>query len=257
MSRTYLNETTLLDYGSPAIQSLITTRGWADLPAMQRIGAAYDFVRNEILFGYNRDDALPASAVLADGYGQCNTKGILLMALLRGLDIPCRFHGFTIDKGLQRGIVPELIFPLAPANIIHSWVEISYNGTWLELEGFILDDAMLKALQTAFPDRASLCAYGVGTNCLQDPAVAWVGKPTFIQKTGINQDLGVFDAPDDFYATHRQLSGPRGLLYRGLVRHWMNHRVARLRGGHVPRIPQTATKRQPAAMHVQQDNEVI
>ncbi len=40
-----------------------------------RIGAAYDFVRNEILFGYNRTDAIPATEVLADGYGQCNTKG--------------------------------------------------------------------------------------------------------------------------------------------------------------------------------------
>ena len=31
---------------------------------------------------------------------QCNTKGNLLMALLRGLGIQCRFQGFTIDQQL-------------------------------------------------------------------------------------------------------------------------------------------------------------
>ena len=120
MSHDHLSETPLLNYSDPSIQALVETRGWAKLAPTRRIGAAYDFVRNEILFGYNADDALPASGVLADGYGQCNTKGTLLMALLRALDIPCRFHGFTIDKALQRGVVPELIYPIAPRNIIHS-----------------------------------------------------------------------------------------------------------------------------------------
>ena len=114
MSQKYLAETPILDFRSDAIQALIAERGWSSLDPTARIGTAYDFVRNEILFGYNSDDALPASRVLADGHGQCNTKGTLLMALLRALDIPCRFHGFTIDKGLQRGVVPELVFPLAP-----------------------------------------------------------------------------------------------------------------------------------------------
>ncbi len=39
---------------------------------------------------------------MKDGYGQCNTKGTLFMALFRSVDIPCRFHGFTIDKKLQK-----------------------------------------------------------------------------------------------------------------------------------------------------------
>ena len=120
MTDQYLSPTPLLDFDAAPIQRLIADRGWQSLSQTDRIGAAYDFVRNEILFGYNSDDALPASRVLADGYGQCNTKGTLLMALLRALDVPCRFHGFTIDKRLQRGVVPELVYPLAPANIIHS-----------------------------------------------------------------------------------------------------------------------------------------
>lgn len=237
MTQQFLSQTPLLNFQADSIQKLIVDRGWLELPPAERIGAAYDFVRNEILFGYNSDDALPASKILADGYGQCNTKGTLLMALLRGLGVPCRFHGFTIDKRLQRGVVPELVYPLAPSNIIHSWVEIQHDGQWLELEGFILDTPVLDALQNAFPDRNSLCAYGAGTDCLQSPDVAWRGASTYIQKTGINHDFGTFDNPDAFYENHRQLSGLKGVLYRLVVRHWMNNRVKKMRLGIVPTIP--------------------
>ena len=92
--------TRLLDFTHPAIEGLVAQRGWRQLAPFERIGAVYDFVRNEIAFGYNEGDELPASRVLADGIGQGNTKSTLLMALLRAVGIPCRFHGFTIDKPL-------------------------------------------------------------------------------------------------------------------------------------------------------------
>ena len=80
--------TDLLDFESPKLQKLISERRWQALPEFERIGAIYDFVRNEIKFGYNESDNLPASRVLEDGIGQCNTKGTLLMALLT----PARFR---------------------------------------------------------------------------------------------------------------------------------------------------------------------
>ena len=99
----YLRETRLLDIGHPSLGKLVSDRGCAALPAYERIGAIYAFVQNEIAFGYNQADDIPASRVLADGFGQCNTKGTLLMALLRKCGIPSRFHAFTIDKKLQKG----------------------------------------------------------------------------------------------------------------------------------------------------------
>lgn len=232
-----LSPTPLLDFDDPDVQALIDTRGWRALSPYDRIGAAYHFVRDEIPFGYNAQDDLPASRVLKDGYGQCNTKNTLLMAILRALDAPCRFHGFAIHKGLQRGVVPEAVFWMAPQEILHSWVEVQLDDRWITLEGFILDAEYLAALQTAFPDRTDLCAYGAGTDRLSSPDVDWRGTDIFIQKTAIDRDLGVFDAPDDFYAGHRQLTGLRGVLYRHGVRHWMNRRVARIRRGDVPAIP--------------------
>ena len=195
-------------------------------------------MRNEIALGYNRDDAIPASEVLAGGYGQRNTNATLLMALLRALGIPCRLHGFTIHKALQRGVVPEIAYRIAPESILHSWVEVERDGAWVNLEGFILDAPFLAALQTAFEGRTSLCAYGAGTDCLADPPVAWTGGDTYIQRTGIDRDLGLYDDPDAFYAEYAQTFGVvRGLLYRHAIRHWMNARVAGIRRGRVPAIP--------------------
>lgn len=234
-----LRVTSMLDFNSGAIKNLLSERGWAGLPSFERIGAAYDFVRNEIAFGYNASDDISASAVLKDGYGQCNTKASLLMALLRALEIPCRLHGFTIHKSLQRGVVPELVYRIAPDNILHSWVEVLHGGRWINLEGFILDQSFLNALQTRFSDKTnSLCGYGAGTDRLSAPPVAWIGEDTYIQKTGINADFGVFEDPDTFYASHQQSFGwLRGNLYRFLIRHWMNARVRRIRSGNVPTIP--------------------
>ncbi|MFV1441107.1 MULTISPECIES: transglutaminase-like domain-containing protein [unclassified Phaeobacter] len=242
----FLTATSMLDITAPAISALISARGWQQLAPADRIGAAYTYVRNDILFGYNIADTRMASQVLADGYGQCNTKATLLMALLRALGIPCRLHGFTIDKSLQRGVVPELVYWMAPRNILHSWVEVQLDGQWINLEGFILDQGVLGALQAAFPGRDTLCGYGAGTDCLQAPMVAWQGRDTYIQKTGINADLGVFDSPDAFYARHRQdLRGIRGWLYRNAIRHWMNHRVAGIRRGQVPVLPGGSSTLEP------------
>lgn len=227
----YLNSTPLLDFRQPAIQALIEGRGWASATAHERIGLAYDFVRDEIRFGYNQSDDLPASHVLADGIGQCNTKGTLLMALLRALNIPCRFHGFTIDKSLQKGAISGLAYWLAPRDIIHSWVEVWLAGRWINLEGFILDRAYLGALQRRFAaHRGAFCGFGVATPDLQNPPIEWRGCDTYIQKDGINRDLGRYDAPDAFYREHGvNLSGPKRWLFQHLVRHWMNRKVAHIR----------------------------
>lgn len=224
-----LQTTALLDFEHPGIQGLIRARGWRALPEKERIGAIYDFVRNEIAFGYNLADDLPASQVLADGIGQCNTKGTLFMALLRAAGVPCRFHGFTIDKALQKGAITGVAYLLAPRSIVHSWVEIWHDRRWVELEGFILDGAYLAKLQDRF-GAGAFFGFGAATKDLANPRVEWTGVNTYIQKEGINHDFGLFDDPDAFYAKHGgNLSGARKWLFQKAIRHWMNQNVARVR----------------------------
>jgi len=229
----FLCPTTLLDFNHSEINQLIVRKDWLALSSDECIASIYDFVQNDIPFGYNEADDLPASRVLADGIGQCNTKGTLIMALLRKCGIPCRFHGFTINKTLQKGAISGIAYALAPRSIIHSWVEIWYQDRWINLEGFILDRAYLQSVQTQFKDtKGAFCGYGIATTSLAHPEVEWRGTDTYIQKEGINHDFGVFDAPDDFYAKHgSNLSGIKRFLFLRWIRKSMNQRVQNIRQG--------------------------
>lgn len=227
----HLAATKMLDYRHPAIQQLVDDRGWALLPEHDRVGAVYGYVRDGIPFGYNAGDDLSASAVLEDGYGQCNTKTTLLMALLRAVGIPCRLHASTIHKELQKGVVNGVVYRLAPTNIDHTWAEVDVDGRWTRLEGVILDIDYLDGLRAMFPTTSgSFLGYAVGTDDLACPDVDWCGTDTGVQTTGVNADHGEFDDPDSFYAQlESTLSGAKAWLFRHVVRHTMNRNVARIR----------------------------
>lgn len=230
MNNQYLDKTKIVDFEHPAIQSLIADRKWQGLDDYNKIGAVYQFVKDEVLFGYNDSDDILASNVLSDGYGQCNTKGNLLMALLRGLGIPCRFHGFTIDQKLQKGAIPAYVFWLAPKYIIHSWVEVYFDGRWINLEGFILDEQYLTSLQQMFNQTTDFYGFGVATKCLSSPGTDWRGTDTYIQKEGIHDDFGVYNSPDEFYFEKgTNLSGLKRWLYQKVIRHLINMNVEKLR----------------------------
>lgn len=227
----YTQTTEILDYHSLSITQLISDSNWLNLNEFERIGAIYAFVKNSIKFGYNRSDDIKASDVLNDGYGQCNTKSTLLMALLRATGTSCRFHGFTINKRLQKGAIPTYLYWLAPRYILHSWVEVFYNNHWINLEGFILDKEYLAAIQQKFSNtQNTFCGYGIATPCLSNPPVNWTGQDTYIQRDGIHHDFGLFNSPDEFYAKHgTNLSGLRRLLYVYFIRHLINMNIMRLR----------------------------
>ena len=106
----YLMETPMLDYSNAQIRQLIEKKGWKEMGEFERLKSIYLFVRDEIQFGYNVDDGVPASRVLADGYGQCNTKGTLFMALINGTVIG--FFGRLLDKVLD-------VTPLFPKFAAH------------------------------------------------------------------------------------------------------------------------------------------
>ena len=230
----YLEETAMLNYSEASIQSLINAQNWLNLSENERVKAIYNYVRNDVRFGYNFGGDTPtASEVLAEGLGQCNTKSTLVMALLRGCGVPCRLRGSIIGNRLQKEAVGRLAYMFAPKNIIHTWVEVLYENRWVSMEGVIVDVPMLKSVQNKFSDvQGRFVGYAIATSCLSAPKVEWNGEDTFIQNEGIVEDYGCFDNPDDFYATYGEnLTGFRRWLYRNYVQPRMNKNVAHIRGG--------------------------
>jgi len=230
-NKQYRAETPLLDFNSESIQKLIRTHKWEEKDTYGQIEAVYRFVRDEIKFGYNRKDNLKASQVLDDGYGQCNTKTTLTMALLRALGIPCRFHGFNINRKLQKGAIPNWLYFFSPQKIKHSWVEVYFKGQWIQLEGFIIDRKFLGRIQKKFNTiQGPFTGYGIATRDLQNPEIEWNGNSTYIQKEGICDDLGIFDHPDDFYEKlGTNLKGPKAWFFKLIARKVMNRNVQKIR----------------------------
>ncbi len=205
MDRRYLKDTRMLNYQADSIRELIKERGWEKLCEFDKIKAVYDFVRNNILFGYNRSDLLTAEEVLKDGYGQCNTKATLLMALLRGIGVSCRIHGFEVSKYFQRGATSALISALTPKTIIHAWVEVYYNEKWIALEGVITDEAYVKAVKKKYGYvKGEFKLYAIAVPELVTLDLEWKGNDTYVQKEAIVKDYGVFDTPDEFFVKHPQ-----------------------------------------------------
>lgn len=226
----YLKETKLLNFSHDSITELFLKNDWDNLDTENKIKSIYNFVKDEIKFGYNIKDNMSSSDILNDYYGQCNTKGILLMSLLRKAGIPCRFHGFTIDKILQKGAITGLGYILSPKSIVHSWVEIKFMNKWFNLEGFIIDNEYLNKVQKQNNNVQTFSGYGIATNNLMNPQVYWDKNDTYIQKEGINSDLGTYDSPDNFFDDHRQDMGLlKKIMFRFIVRHTMNRNVYRIR----------------------------
>lgn len=234
MDARYLQQTKLLDFSAITILRLVEARGWRRMPVAQRIAAIHAFVKDEILFGYNEDDAIPASQVLAQGYGQCNTKAILLMALLRSCGVPCRIRGFAIDKRVQHGIMSAFAYNRAPSEILHSWVEVldDDGAVKYELEGYILDRQYYNALQQRMspaPD-GSFEGYGVATDNFRKPPVTFDECSTYIQSKAIVRDFGAYYSPDGLFAMHKQgLSPLKRAAFRLIYRKRMNNKVNRIR----------------------------
>lgn len=226
-----LEQTPILDYHHPSIQNLIEQRKWRDLDEVNKVRNIYNFVRDEVQFGYNTGDTIQASQVLRDGYGQCNTKATLLMALLRAVGVATRIHGFTIDKALQKGAIQGIWYKLSPKNILHSWVEVHVNEQWYILEGVILDRLYLEKLQSINKHQTTtFCGFGVFTENFENPPIDWNLNDTFIQDKGINQDFGLFDSPDDFYNIHQQeLSPIQRIVFKYVVRYLMNQNFDKIR----------------------------
>lgn len=112
---------------------------------------------------------------------------MIMFQHLRACNIPCRVHGFTIDKSLQKGAMTEVVYKNAPQNVFHSWVEVYFEDKWYELEAFILDRAYLTKLQERKSDcTGAFCGYGVAVKDFKNPIIDFDRNNTYIQSEGID-----------------------------------------------------------------------
>ncbi len=230
----YLESSRLLNYTHPSITSLMADKGWYSIKDERVvIDTIYSFVRDEIEYAHTRSYALSASEVLALGCGNCLTKTTLLMALLRAVGIPCRFHAMTINKVIFRGLLRGFSYALAKNQPFHAWVEIQYKNTWLELEGHIVDQSYLQKLQQKFPDyMGSFYGYGIAVLNFKNPENKWRESHTYVQNKAIEEDKGTFDTPDAFFSKFPEAETyTQTFRYKAIIRGRLNSSIRATRSG--------------------------
>jgi hypothetical protein len=229
--KNYLKETYLLDYNHPKIQHLIAVRKWSEKDEFEKIKQIYNFVKDEIVFGYNSKDEFKASEILEQGYGQCNTKAVLLMTLLRGVGIPTRIHGFLIDKTMQKGALVGLTYLMAPKKISHAWVEVYYKGNWIALEGVIPDKSYYNAVRDNLQKRdGGYYGYAIAVKDKCADNFCFVGKDTYSQSLAITDDVGIYDSPEPFFKKFNNTNSPlKGFLFGKILSKRLNKRLQKIR----------------------------
>jgi len=247
----YLQATRLIDLDSAAVQETAARLVQGTATPREVAVKIYNFCRDEIKFGYNRRDAVPASEVLRDGYGQCNTKSVLLVTLLRAASIPARFHLAQVDKAVQWGVMPPLAYRFAPDRITHSWVEVylanqrvsesakgqSDQWHWIVLEGVIMDRPYFLAARRLLLASGRPMGYAIGlppetlAGCADGSCIDWDGvSDVTCQMTAVVADFGTVADPEGFYR-HHAVSGLRGLLFERHTSREMTGRAERIRRG--------------------------
>jgi hypothetical protein len=204
MPTNHLRETRILNYTHPALQRVLHERISRTHTQRQTLKVLYAFV-SALPLGYNKNDDIPASEVLRDGYAQCNTKTSLLCALARGAGIPTRVHAYRLHKRVQRARAPAWLVFFMPQTTMFVWPEFFIGKKWVPLQGIV---------------KTKLCPWD---SCPFDGAKHQT-QP--LQPSWIARDLGRWNTPDELYKKHKPtVYGWRTIGWFALGRSVMNKRV--------------------------------
>jgi hypothetical protein len=208
----WLRASYLLDTTTPCVYRLAgrLTRLLSDDRA--KAVAIHDYVQL-LPFGYTPDFLkIKASDVLQLGYGDCHSKGVLFVALLRAAGIPARMRFMTISTAFLQGLIEP-----KEKTMTHVVGEVLINGYWWQTDTYVVDSLYAVAARAKLSSEGSTIGYGVHLNgashwkgashshaqmCADDPA----SMPVV--------DWGVADDPSAFYADPAHIALRSGFLER-------------------------------------------
>ena len=223
---------TLADYSHPLVRAKAQELTAGETTVRGKLEKLFFYVRDGIAFGFPPDgDLVKASATIELGYGQCNTKGTLYLALCKALGIRARQHFSLIRKGIQRGLFPGWFYRLMPEGISHSWLEVEVNGTWRRLDAYINDQAFYLGGKQALREKNWTTGYSVSCSKNASSSDFDLEREKFVQMDAVVEDQGVWQEPAEYYSTDLYKNRPNALklfLYR-LVIAGVNRRVAETR----------------------------
>lgn len=222
----------LADHNHPAIREIAERLTRDKTTVRGKLKQLFLYVRDDIQFGFPEDgDLVSASDTIQRGFGQCNTKATLLLALCRAAGIPARIHYSLISKDIQKGFFIGLAYWLMPSCISHSWIEVEVDGSWRRIDTFINDRPLFEAAVQELKRKGWPVGFSVALKDGEASADLNLDEEEFQQMAAVTDDHGTWDDPSDYYSSPHYKNRPSRLqmwLYRRLIP-GINQRVERLR----------------------------
>lgn len=222
----------LADYDHPLVKETAERLTRSETTLRGKLDQIFHFVRDDIRFAFPLDgDLVKASETIQLGYGQCNTKATLLLALCKAADIPARIHFSLITKDIQKGFFTGIAYWLMPQEISHSWIEVEIDDRWRRIDTFINDLPLFNSAKAKIKRVGWSVGYSVALKDGEASADLDLDHEVYQQMAAVTDDHGTWDDPSAYYSSTSYKNRPDRLrmwVYRHLIG-GINRRVENLR----------------------------
>lgn len=107
-------------------------------------GVVADFMNNK------------ASDIVKLGYGDCHTKGLLFVALLRACGVPARLRFVTLPTRFLVGLIDT-----GTPTMIHAVAEVYLQGRWVQTDTYVVDDDLGREARALLQAKKMQLGFGV------------------------------------------------------------------------------------------------
>lgn len=186
MTDEYLQETHACNYNHPVLQEVLAAvleDGDEAIDDAEKARRIFYHTRDAIRFALLGSGAqFSASKTAGIGYGDCGSKTVYHMALLRGAGIPARMRGIKAEFSALKGVVPGWLSALSERfypEDFHFWPECYLSGRWIACEGLFDEPLYEGALRAGLITRELI------------PTIDWDGETDLVLLGAwTTQDLG-------------------------------------------------------------------
>ncbi len=224
-----------IDAPHPTIIDVLEKITLKTATARENAVLVHDYVREQVKFGFNRYfDAAPPEFTLSCGIGHCNTKSRLMVVLLKRLGLEAYQHFVVIPKEILAGAIPPAQFCMISAEISHSFVDVNIEGTWCQIDSFIIDTPYLQGAKARLAEEGKMTGYGVRL----DSENTWDGRGSAfaqLDPSMVIEDHGRIEDPEAFYRSKKYRNTLMGIRFNTLFRLMGEAGVAPI-NAHIERI---------------------
>jgi hypothetical protein len=228
----WLRGTHQLDVMSPKLRTKVLSLTQLKVTDQEKAVAIYDFVKAMPFACVADYSILTASDVLKMGRGDCFTKGMLFVAMLRAAQIPARLRFASLSTHFLRGIIEP-----GEASIVHAMAEVRIHEEWWVVDSYVPDMVLQQMARTQLMTQGLRLGCGIHIN----GDIHWDGASHASSQCSATDpdslpvvDWGFADDPESFYAQASHSDLRRNFATRlkwRLAAPMVNKRVAAIRKG--------------------------